>query len=198
MKLEKERPQARYCCTVVISVVLLLAACGPLSNTSWTPSPGEGLPTPVGTPPLPAQPEANFAFLFAFGTCSTDVLDMFEQTYTREINPGDFVTIPIALTDAQMATIYQKMVEINLFDYPEVFEIPVNEGETYGMVTPAPSYRFTVRLGEVTKTVTWTDEIVEPTSPEADALRELIQLLLQVVESHPDIQRLPPSNILCL
>ncbi|MCJ7621112.1 MAG: hypothetical protein MUP64_12940, partial [Anaerolineae bacterium] len=115
-----------------------------------------------------------------------------------EINPGDSVTIPIALTDAQMASIYQKMVEINFFDYPEVFEIPVKEGETRGMVTPAPSYRFTVRSGEATKTVAWTDEIVEPTSPEAEALRELIQLLMQVVESHPDIQGLPPSNILCL
>ena len=192
----------RYYCPLIILVVLLLAACNPLvpvtTDTSGTRSPVQGLPSPLATSPFPAQPEANFAFLFAFGTCSTDVLDTFEQTYSREIKPGDSVTIPIALTDAQMASIYQKMVEINFFDYPEVFEIPVKEGETYGMVTPAPSYRFTVRLGEVTKTVTWTDEIVEPTSPEADALRELIQLLLQVIESHPEIQRLPPSNILCL
>ena len=187
----------RYCCAVVISVVLLLAACSPLSNAPGTPSLGEGQPTPLRTPP-PAQPQADFAFLFAFGTCSTDVLDTFEQTYTREIDPGESVSIPITLTETQMATIYGKMVEINLFDYPEVFQIPVKEGETIGMVTPAPSYRFTVRLGEVTKTVTWTDEIVEPTSPEADALRELIQLLLQVIESHPEIQRLPQSNILCL
>lgn len=192
----------RYYCPLIILVVLLLAACNPLvpvpTDTFGTRSPVQGVPSPLATPPLPAQPEANFAFLFAFGTCSTDVLDTFEQTYTREINPGDSVTIPIALTDAQMASIYQKMVEINFFDYPEVFEIPVKEGETYGMVTPAPSYRFTVRLGEVTKAVTWADEIVEPTSPEADALRELIQLLLQVIESHPEIQRLPQSNILCL
>ena len=191
----------RYYCPLIILVVLLLAACNPLvpvpPQTFGTRSPVQGVPSPLATSPLPAQPEANFAFLFAFGTCSTDVLDTFEQTYTRQTNPGDSVTIPITLADAQMATIYQKMVEINFFDYPEVFEIPVKEGETYGMVTPAPSYRFTVRLGEVTKTVTWTDEIVEPTSPEAESLRDLIQLLLQIIEDHPDIQRMPKSNILC-
>jgi hypothetical protein len=180
----------RYFCTLMIFVVLLLAACSPLRNPSATPSPA--------TAATPAQPQANFAFSFAFGTCSTDVLDTFEQTYTREIEPGESVSIPITLREAQMASIYRKMVEINFFDYPEVFQIPVKEGETVGMVTPAPSYRFTVRSGELTKTVTWTDEIIDPTSPQADALRELAQVLMQVIESHPDIQRLPPSNIFCL
>jgi len=179
----------RYFCALMIFVVLLLAACSPLRNPSATPS-------PVGTPTT-VQPEANFAFSFAFGTCNTDVLDTFEHTYTREIDFEESVTIPVVLTEAELAKIYRKMVEINFFDYPEVFQIPVKEGETVGMVTPAPSYRFVVRLGEVTETVAWTDEIIEPNSPEADALRELIQALMQIIESHPDIQGLPRSNRLC-
>jgi hypothetical protein len=110
----------------------------------------------------------------------------------------EYVTISINLTDAQKETIFQKMAEIDFFSYPETFAIPVREGETYKQITPAPSYRLTVRNGERTKTVTWEDEIVEPTTPEADRLRELIRIILRIVQTHPDIEKLPESRLMCV
>jgi hypothetical protein len=69
--------------------VWLLLGCQPASavvtDTPKPVLPTDKSPTPLRTVVLPAQPEPNFAFLFAFGTCGIDVLDLFEGTYTRQI-----------------------------------------------------------------------------------------------------------------
>ena len=153
------------------------------------------LPAPASeavTSILSIQPEPNFAFYFAYGPCG-GALDTFENTYRTAIYDGEPITIPVTLTDEQMMTIYQKMVAIDFFSYPETFRILNGTA----MVTPAPEYRIKVRNGELTHSVFWVDEIFEPTNREADQLRELIQIIMRVIETHPDIQNLPPKNYGC-
>ena len=162
-----------------------MAGCLPVS-------PGEAV-----TPVFPARPAPNFAFSFAYGSCFTSTLDTFEQTYTTAVKDGERATVPVSLSDAQMQEIYNKIVAIDFFSYPETFRITYAEDEVVGMVTPAQEYRITVRNGDQTHSVFWIDEITSPTSREADQLRELIQMMMEVIESNPDIQNLPDLNFGC-
>lgn len=145
----------------------------------------------------PAQPEPDFAFRLTYGSCFSSSLDTFEQTYRTAVGNGESVTIPLTLSEEQTQTIYQKMAAIDFFRYPETFRITYDENEVVGMVTPATDYHITVRNGERMHSVFWRDEISTPTNRDAEQLRELIQIILQVLDTHPDIQNLPELNFGC-
>jgi hypothetical protein len=156
--------------------IFLIAGCNP----------------PLSTPPTwPAQPEPNF------GVCSTDRLDTFKGEFTQDRVVESSITIPLRLSAEQMMTIYQKMVEINLTQYPEMFAIPTPPSGEVAMVVPAWHYTLSVENGESKKMIRWTDEIVQPTTPEADRLRELFQIIVNMVHEHPEFMQLPELNFGC-
>lgn len=152
------------------------------------------VPTPT---PYPAEQQRNFAIRFEYGSCDTNILDTFNGTYTRDMIVEPDVTIILHLSDSQKADIYQKMVEINFFDYPEAFSIPTPQNGILGRVTPATQYRITVRNGDLAKSLSWLDEIIEPKMPEADKLRELFQLIIKIIEGQPDFKKLPERKAGC-
>ena len=47
------------------------------------------------------------------------------------------------------------------------------------------------------KLIRRTDEIVEPTTPEPERLRELFQMIIQRVRQHPEFMKLPELNFGC-
>lgn len=145
----------------------------------------------------PDQPEANFAFRFAYGSCYTSTLDTFDQTFQTVVGDMEQVTIPVTLGNEQMTAIYQKMMAIDYFSYPEVFRIRYGDNDVVGMVTPAIDYRITVQNGEQNHEVFWHDEITDPTSQEAEQLRELFKMIMEMIANNPDVQNLPPLNVGC-
>ena len=106
--------------------------------------------------------------------------------------------VPLRLTSAQLSEIYQEMVEIDLWDYPEVFSIPIPENETVVFITPAMEYRISLRNGESTKTISWIDEITEPTTLEAEKLRALFSKIIVLIHNNSEYQRLPEPEAMCL
>ena len=170
---------------LLLLIGLVLVGCGAAS------------PAAPATATWPAEPEANFAFRFAYGSCFTDTLDTFEHTYRTVVGNLEPVAIPVTLTDEQMTEIYQKMMAIGFFSYPETFRILFDEDDLVGMVTPASDYRITVRNGEQTHTVFWRDEITDPTTQEAEQLRELFMMIIEMIKSNPDVQNLPPLDVGC-
>jgi hypothetical protein len=145
-----------------------------------------------------AAPAPNFAFRFEYGPCFTDVLDSFEHTYLQDRGVNErSITIPISLTAVQLQTIHAKLVAIDFFSYPEQFAIQPPDGERV-IVTPANRYSLTVRDDQRRHTVAWLDGIVQPTTPEADRLRELFQLIVSLIQAQPDILQLPPRPFACL
>lgn len=157
-------------------------------------------PTPTSAPAptlYPSQQQSNFAFRFEYIICDTNILDTFNDTYTRGMIVEPDITIPLSLTESQIADIYKKMIEINFFDYPEVFTIPIPKNGIVGRVTPATQYHITVRNGDLTKSLSWLDEIIDPKMPEADRLRELFQLIFKIIEEHPEYQKLPEPKAGC-
>jgi hypothetical protein len=172
----------------VVSVILavsLLVACS--------------APTPSATP-LPAriyapEPEANFALHFDYGGCLGETLDTFQGTFSRSMCPPDPpVTISFALSEEEMRTIYLKMARIDFFGYPDQFSVVVPEGAVILQVTPSDSYHLKVRNGEVEKELYWTDDIVEPTTQEADQLRALLKKVIGIIQGHPELKLLPERS----
>lgn len=177
-------------CALTIGQAVALTACQADGELV-----GESVASPTAA--LPESPPADFAFTFTFGRCTMDTLDTFRGAYVRELGPEKQVTTALTLSDQEMAAIYERMVQIDFFDYPEQFKVQVPAGESAQVITPAPTYKLTVRADGRSHTVTWVDEIQKPTTAEADALRGLFQCLFRILQGHPDVQALPTPHVGC-
>lgn len=169
-------------------LAVLLVAC----TTTTTPS-------ALSETAITGQMPPDFAFYFEYGACWAEIFDGFNNTFTHNMGPYEpAITIPLALTTEQMEAIYQKMVAIDLFGYPETFAVPVPADGNMAIVTPANRYYIRVRNGGVIKTVEWTDNIVEPTTQEAERLRQLFRMIVRMLAEHPDVKRLPVPTVACM
>lgn len=146
----------------------------------------------------PAKPEPNFGFVFEFGACSMDKLDTFNGEFTQDRVVEPSITIPLQLSNVQLKMIYEQMVEINLAHYPEVFEVakPLI-GETV-MISSPQNYVLMIENGASKTSIRWTDNMVQPTTAKADRLRELFQLIIQMVQEDPGYQQLPEVEFGCI
>lgn len=182
----------------------MLSAC---QNLKPGPEPA---PTSVRQPPTPltsvtpVAPRSDFAFVFEWSSCGTYTLNTFENKFTLQTNTSRPITttIDFVLSQQELSTIYQKMADVGLFNYPDEFSIqlPPDVVRVYGI--PA-RYRFDVRNGGQRKAVHWNDEFdepkdmpwkaenSEPSRTQAAKLRELIKLTQQIVEGHSEFEKLP-------
>jgi hypothetical protein len=138
-----------------------------------------------------AEPEtAGFNLEFKYGVTAGNILDTFEGTYTKDMITDPPITVELSLSDEEKETIYQKMVEIDFFGYPDEFSVEVPPGEMIGMVTPYNSYYFKVEYDSQVKELRWDDEITNP-GERADRLRELIAVIRNIIESKEEYKSLP-------
>lgn len=161
--------------------VLVLCACTPSTSAAHLP-----------------YPDQNFAFSFEYGSCNCDILDTYNGTFTKDMIVDPAVTIPFQLSDSQTTEIYQKMVEIGFFEYPDNFSIPIPKNGIVGIVTPAMRYQITVRNGDLTKTLLWVDEIIDPTMSEAENLRSLFWLIINMIQNSEEYKQLPEPRAACV
>jgi len=145
-----------------------------------------------------AQPEANFGFVLEFGSCSMDKLDTFKGEFTQNRVVEPSITIPLELSGEQMMLIYEKMVEIKVARYPEVFDVPKPLIGEVVMISSPYNYALMVQNGELRISIRWTDDMVQPTNAKTDRLRELFQLIIQMVHEDPGYQQLPEVNFGCI
>jgi hypothetical protein len=186
-------PNVRLFLYYVVSLTLavgFMAACrAPVPSTILP-------PTHVYAP----EPEPNFALYFRFGGCLSETLDTFRGTFSRSMcPPNPPAIISFALSAEEMRTIYLEMVRIDLFSYPDQFSISVPEGAVVGRVTPSDSYYLKVRNGVVDKELYWTDDIIEPTTQEADQLRAFLKMVVDIIHGHSELKQVPePSGCGCV
>ena len=137
--------------------------------------------------------EFEFNFIFKYGVTGRNILDTYQGTFTKDMVTAPGITTDLTLTVEEMDSIYLKMVEIDFFHYPEEFKVIVPEGELTGTVTPYSSYYFEVEYGPDIKILAWEDEITNPDA-KADRLRELINLIIGIIESKAEYQALPEPS----
>lgn len=155
-------------------------------------------PTPLPIIEMSPAPAADFAFIFEFSWCNPDIVDTFNNTYTQKNLTETWATTPLTLTDTEMAAIYQKMVEVNFFAYPEQYRPQFADGSYSGNI-PALLYKFTVRNAGQTKIVEWADaDTSPPYNEEARRLKELGDFIIAVTQAHPEVTQLPERQVACL
>ncbi len=145
-----------------------------------------GLMDCVAPPPT----ESNFNLIFKYGVGAKNILDTFEGTYTKDMVMDPSITANLSLSEEELDRIYQKMVKIDFWSYPDKFSITPSPGESYGIVTPYYSYYFKVEYDSKIKELRWEDEITNE-DDKADKLRELIKLIRDIIESKEEYQKLP-------
>jgi hypothetical protein len=168
---------------IIIMAILftsILVACAPLASTS---------------------PRAdNFAFVFQDFSCGStpvNVLDTSSSTlvYTP-LGDKDSITISLRLSDDELDSIYQKAMSVGFFDYPSEFVVP--DDQILGYHAPSSSYQLSMTNGELTNSVAWRDDrMTKPDYEKADQLRELMNLIDEIIQSHPEVQGLPGPKAQC-
>jgi hypothetical protein len=139
----------------------------------------------------PYQPvESDFNFIFKYSVQAGNELNTFKGTYTRDMVRGFDVTTRLTLTKDELDQIHQKMIDIDLFNYPDTFKVGPTADGMITMETPYDSYYFKVQAGNETKELSWDAENINP-NPQADKLRELIKLIIGIIQSKPAYKALP-------
>jgi hypothetical protein len=133
---------------------------------------------------------SGFDLEFKYGITARNVLDTFEGTYTKDMVADPPITIDFALSEEEKEEIYQKMAEIDFFDYPDEFSVEISPDAVVTMVIPYSSYYFRVACDSQIKELRWDDDIKNP-DEQADRLRELIMLIRDIVESKEEYRALP-------
>ena len=198
---------ARSTLFVLFSALLFINQCGMMSKgdlPSARQSPlyfSDRIASPivptVDLLPTPLAPAADFAFRFTYGACNRDILDTFAGTYTKDMIVTSPITIPLTLTTDEQRRIYTKMHDIDIFGYPSTYHIDISQVKQVTQVIPATSYKFTIQNAGKSHVVQWVDDIVKPTAPAADRLRELANLIINIIDQHPEVQQLPIPGAGC-
>ena len=166
---------------VVTSIVVMSTLLGTLGCTATTPDE----PNEAG--------ESNFNMIFKYGIMAKNELNTFQGTYIKDMIMDPSVMVNLYLSEEEKNRIYQKMVEIDFFSYPDEFSISVPVGESIGIVTPHASYYFKVEYNSEIKELWWEDKITNK-DEKADKLRELIKLIRDIIESKEEYKKLPPPR----
>jgi len=163
---------------ILISFASLVTGCANRANKPEEPA---------------AANELEFNLVFKYGIGAKNVLNTCDGTYTKDMVAGPPVTTHLSLSRDELSTIYNKMVEIDFFNYPDKFAVYVPPGEPVCMVTPHESYYFKVEHGSKIKELSWEDSITNANN-DADKLRELIRCIRDIVESKREYKKLPPPR----
>ena len=137
----------------------------------------------------PPPETSNLNLVFRYGVGAKNELNTFNGTYTRDMVMDPPITVNLSLTEEDLDRIYEKMLEINFFDYPDEFSVST-AGGSFGIMTPYSSYYFKVEYDSSIKELRWKDEISYP-DENADRLRELIQLIREIIEAKEEYKSLP-------
>jgi len=138
--------------------------------------------------------ESDFNLIFKYGVTARNELNTFKGTFTKDMVADPSITIDLTLTEEEMDRIHRKMIEIDFFDYPDEFSIPLEGEEIVKIVTPYSRYYFKVEYESGIKELRWEDEI-QNENEEADRLRELIKLIKDIIENRAEYKELPePSS----
>jgi hypothetical protein len=139
---------------------------------------------------------SDFEIVFKYGVKGPypeprNVLNTLRDTFTRDMVVDPPVTIRLLLTQGDLEAIRGKMDEIGFYVYPRGFRVNVSPGEAVGEVTPFSSYHVKVySRGVLVKELYWDDNIFNK-DESAEALREFFSLIIELIESKPEVKRMP-------
>lgn len=138
--------------------------------------------------------KTNFSLIFRFGCGGgKNILNTIDNTFEKDMVVDPPAITSLSLSEEELNKIYQKMVEIDFFNYPDYFSIYVPKGALKGIVTPYETYYFKVECNSKVKELYWEDRITNE-DKKADRLRELIELIKDITYSKKEYKELPEAR----
>ena len=118
-------------------------------------------------------------------------IDSFTGLVTKDLVARPDTTIALALTDAELDTIYRKMIQIRLFDC--LGPHPPIKGLRFS--APNTTIWFRITAGSVTREFTWNSGLLFPgnTTDDWKRLWEVINMIHGMVERRPEYRALPEA-----
>lgn len=126
----------------------------------------------------------NFDFKIGFDVDAKNVIDTFNDTFTKDLVPGSAIT-NLVFTDEEMKSIYEEMKKIDILKYPDTFD-----PESNICMTPYCTYNIKVQIDGRIKEIYWNDEKSSQV-PEAIALRNLIVHIRDIIYSKDEYKKMP-------
>jgi hypothetical protein len=130
--------------------------------------------------------------IFKYGVGAQNILNTFECKYTKDLIFDPPVNTCLLLNTNELDTILNKILDIDLFAFPDTFIIDDTTG-TIGIIAPAYTYKLHIKYQTEIKEFYWKDEITNQ-NIEADKLRELFYLIIGIIQSKEEYQALPPAK----
>jgi hypothetical protein len=118
------------------------------------------------------------------------VLDTFNGTYSRDMWLDPWITVNLTLSKEEMDSIFQKMVEMEFFNYPDEFKIIVPKGEKYGVYSHGKNYYFKVAYKTRIKELRWYNDISYP-DEKAKKIEELGNFIREIIQAKEEFKKLP-------
>jgi hypothetical protein len=135
----------------------------------------------------------DFGFILKYGVGAGNIVNTFEDTYTRDMIVEKDTTIDFTFSNEEMTEIKKMMIGINIMNYPEEFTPPMSDSsdERFGrMVMPHPTYEIIVRIDGRRHEIIWHDSN-ESIASRAVKLRKMILRILKIIHNKEVIKNLP-------
>lgn len=136
-------------------------------------------------PPMVASDPFNVIFRWGCGGAKNE-LNTYNGSVTKDLIVNGTVTTTLVLSEAELDGLQQKIIEMNLFSYPDVMPQQPNL-----WISTLYECSIQVQNGNETKEVSW-DECSQHSSM-LDSLKELEQYIIGLVEQTPEYQALPEA-----
>lgn len=124
----------------------------------------------------------DFAFRFGYGTNDNE-LNSFSDTYTKDMVLDDPITVPLILTEEELASIQEKIVTLDVFTDPVVDPNGVSV-----MMSPCIHYSLEVQVESSTQRTEW---ICSDTSTDR---AEFVKFMFDLIDAQEEVQALPEAR----
>jgi hypothetical protein len=139
--------------------------------------------------PTLSSADSYFNIIFRYGVRAKNELNTLKGTYTKDMVNKPPITTKLQLTQEELDSIYLKALEIDLFNYPWTIRT-MPKGDIIGERTPYSTYYLEVWNGTAKNAVVWNDKYDTENEKYFDIM-ELVRLIIEVILSHHEYQKLP-------
>lgn len=141
----------------------------------------------------PLEPDLQFLGIhFHYGF--ENELNTFEQFFQKDLVLDGIIATSFWLTTGEQDLILARVKNIQFFDFPDTIRYEMGPDSIMVTTCPNPGVQFLrIQYGDQDKTVYW--YLPLPVNNDyATLLTELVVMIIDVIESKPEYQSLPPAE----
>ncbi len=127
----------------------------------------------------------SFNIVFRYGIGAKNELNTFNGTFTKDLVINGSVTATLILSKEELEGLHQKIIEMDLFAYPDSFPPHPNR-----RISPQDDYYLRVQSGSAIKELSWNiNSQIESNIQEN--LNQLTEYITALIEQQPEYKALP-------